>query len=348
MKKILMLIPILIMLLVLGIGAADTKAQELNPLPITEVDYSQMGTVSFTLTPTSQIAELYFIVPKGTTNIWYEAYNTEFNFYDMQYISLPGTTNDVALQTESFANDIYITWFGSSEGSILLNYYDMYRYYGEILLMPFTATWDSQYGSFSQTFSFSGSSITIVWDDDEWNILSNNVQKVYTFVDIYTQGYNTGFLANNVDAEVSYNYGYSQGAEYGYNAALEEYAYNDFGTYISGLEAYLKGFNVAKENYAWFDNGNYYTGDQAYSYGYDAGQNEELNFLSIITSFLFGIGAIFAIEFIPGISIGSVALIPIALTLFPKLIGLISGAAVFVEKSAKSATISSGKKGGKK
>lgn len=99
---------------------------------------------------------------------------------------------------------------------------------------------------------------------------------------------------------------YFGGYEDGYNDGVAD-GYND-GYTDGSADSYLDGYNDG-----------YYWGDKD---GYNRGINEDFNAYSYLFGMFGAFSGLFAVELLPGLTIGGIAILVLSLTLLPFLIGL--------------------------
>ena len=150
--------------------------------------------------------------------------------------------------------------------------------------------------------------------------IKNDYDTVSTEV-AYAAGHETGYDEGyNVGHDEGFDLGNSTGYDEGYNVGHDE------GFYLGNSTGYDLG---QQDIYNW---GSFAYGlDPAHSFDYTSAYEKGLNIgadftpLTFISTFFFGIGYLFSIELIPSISIGTIALMVLAIQLLPFIIGLFTG-----------------------
>ena len=123
----------------------------------------------------------------------------------------------------------------------------------------------------------------------------------------YFDGYENGYSDGNTHGyNDGYNDGYTDGKEDGYTDGY-------WGGYDDGVnDGYADGY------WGGYDDG-YYWGDLD---GYNRGINEDFNAYSYLFGMFGAFSGLFAVELLPGLTIGGIAILVLTLTLLPFLIGL--------------------------
>lgn len=128
----------------------------------------------------------------------------------------------------------------------------------------------------------------------------------------------------DVTVQQAFNEGYYQGKDEGYYNAQLQYAYYDTvtQTYLSAVDYADIVYQDTRYQFGYFKNDIWYNATLAEQDGYIRGLDEvqAVDTFAWLKNLIGGVGDIFAIEMLPNLTIGMIALIPIALGLFAWII----------------------------
>ena len=275
--------------------------------------------------------EVIFYFDNGSSsygNFWlilfYDTTHTRIGSADEWDYVMDMTTNDL---------DYHVFHFNEGDEPVYIRFYttDTTEFNN---LTNFTTYIDEQVLGYMNIFEGSYSSfIQII-------LMTDGLGYNQGYFDGSLTGYDTGYIDGQITgSDLGYVSGYNTALDdvYDDGIAFTDNSYDDTNSYdyIAGLdegidEGIIEGHNDILDDGA-FAHG--FVSSDAFDYavgsstGYALGLEDGYNFnpTGFIQTLFYGIGYLFAVELIPGLKIGTIALMVLMLKLLPFIIGLFSG-----------------------